>query len=356
MFFREEDKIYIEVTLMSLKERICPNCNSRNVVIKDNETVKIKNSGSVKILNRKNCQLIINVIVIIHKKKYFCKDCKRTFSQQYDFSTKYKRISNDLARKIYEEFKTTKTFTEISIRFCLSVTAIEKLFDIMVKVERKPLTEILCFDEILFKVTSDNKYPCVISSFNEKRILDIAISRKNSYLLNYFKKISPIEKDKVKYCITDMFELYRKVIKKVFPKVTHIVDRFHVVKLFTTKINFIRAKLAKKDSLNEFDKKFLKKKWKLFLMDPTNIEIYEMYDECKNKYSTNKDIMIRIIYENLELYDIHYAYELFLRLRFGISRKFAEKKLDFIINILLNSGYAAVQNVDNSLLNRMKKF
>ena len=81
-----------------------------------------------------------------------------------------------------------------------------------------------------------------------------------------------------------------------------------------------------------------------------------MYDECKNKYSTNKDIMIRIIYENLELYDIHYAYELFLRLRFGILRKFAEKKLDFIINILLNSGYAAVQNVDNSLLNRMKKF
>ena len=71
-----------------------------------------------------------------------------------------------------------------------------------------------------------------------------------------------------------MFELYRKVIKKVFPKVTHIVDRFHVVKLFTTKINFIRAKLAKKDSLNEFDKKFLKKKWKLFLMDPTNIDIY----------------------------------------------------------------------------------
>lgn len=43
MFFREEDKIYIEVTLMSLKERICPNCNSRNVVIKDNETVEIKN-------------------------------------------------------------------------------------------------------------------------------------------------------------------------------------------------------------------------------------------------------------------------------------------------------------------------
>lgn len=88
----------------------------------------------------------------------------------------------------------------------------------MVKVERKSLTEILCFDEILFKVTSDNKYPCVISSFNEKRILDIVISRKNSYLLDYFKKISSIEKDKVKYCITDMFELYRKVIKKVFPK------------------------------------------------------------------------------------------------------------------------------------------
>ena len=101
MFFREEDKIYIEVTLMSLKERICPNCNSRNVFIKDNETVKIKNSGSVQILNRKNVQLIINVIVIIHKKKYFCKDCKHTFSQQCDFSTKYKRISNDLARKIY---------------------------------------------------------------------------------------------------------------------------------------------------------------------------------------------------------------------------------------------------------------
>lgn len=101
-----------------------------------------------------------------------------------------------------------------------------------------------------------------------------------------------------------MFEPYRKVIQKVFPKVIHIVDRFHVVKLFTAKINVVRAKLAKKDSLDPFDTNFLKKKRKLFLMNPTNIEIYEMYDEVAKKYSTNKDIMTRIIHQNLELYDI----------------------------------------------------
>lgn len=43
-----------------------------------------------------------------------------------------------------------------------------------------------------------------------------------------------------------MFEPYSKVIQKVFPKAIHIVDRFHVVKLFTAKINVVRAKLAKK--------------------------------------------------------------------------------------------------------------
>lgn len=150
-FFREEDTIYIEVTLKRLDDRICPNCKSKNVIIKDNETIKIKNSGSVQIYDCKNDKHIKNVIVIIHKKKYFCKDCKHTFSQQSNFSTKYKRISNDLAWKIFEEFKTTKTFTEIAHRYSLSVTTIENLFDKMVVVNRKPLAEVLCFDEIRFK-------------------------------------------------------------------------------------------------------------------------------------------------------------------------------------------------------------
>lgn len=148
-----------------------------------------------------------------------------------------------------------------------------------------------------------------------------------------------------------MFEPYSKVIQKVFPKAIHIVDRFHVVKLFTAKINIVRAKLAKKDSLDPFDTNFLKKKRKLFLMNPTNIEIYEMYDEVTKKYSTNKDIMTRIIHKNLELYDIHYSYELFLRIRFGVTRKKAEKEIDFVINILLNSSSVQVQEVGNSLSN-----
>ena len=117
MFFREEDKIYIEVTLMSLKERICPNCNSRNVVIKDNETVKIKNSGSVKILNRKNGQLIINVIVIIHKKKYFCKDCKHTFSQQYDFLQNIKGFPMILHGKFMRSLKQQKLLQKYQFVF-----------------------------------------------------------------------------------------------------------------------------------------------------------------------------------------------------------------------------------------------
>lgn len=61
--------------------------------------------------------------------------------------------------------------------------------------------------------------------------------------------------------------------------------------------------------------------------------------------------MTRIIHQNLELYDIHYAYELFLRIRFGVTRKKAEKEIDFVINILLNSSSVQVQEVGNSLSN-----
>lgn len=132
----------------------------------------------------------------------------------------------------------------------------------MVNIGRGALPKCLCIDEFKFEVTKYNKYPCVLSDFFSGKIIDIIESRIEAYLQEYFSKISQSELNKVKYFSSDLFEPYRTIKRKVFPDAIHIVDYFHVSKLFTKLVNTMRIRVMKTLSTNSAEyllKEFIEK-------------------------------------------------------------------------------------------------
>lgn len=53
--------------------------------------------------------------------------------------------------------------------------------------------------------------------------------RQKADLSGYFSRISPDERDKVKYICMDMFQLYKDVAEVYFPCAKICIDSFHVI-------------------------------------------------------------------------------------------------------------------------------
>ena len=87
-----------------------------------------------------------------------------------------------------------------------------------------PLPGIINFDEVYAFKSEKSKYVCVLLDFKKQIPVDVLPNRKKEFLLNYFQKIPLEERKKVKYACSDMYEVYRDVVHKVFPNCICLLD------------------------------------------------------------------------------------------------------------------------------------
>ncbi|MGO5412161.1 transposase, partial [Holdemanella porci] len=116
-------------------------------------------------------------------------------------------------------------------------------------------------------------------------------NRKKEYLLNYFQKIPLEERKKVKYACSDMYEVYRDVVHKVFPSCCMLLDYFHLSQDFHRKMNEVRIKVMKgyKDNKASDEYYLLKKfNWLLFKNPEDEDKYGRLFDvERERKYNSH---------------------------------------------------------------------
>lgn len=237
----------------------CPRCDSNEITIHGYYNVLINNS----IIRSRFTD------VEIRMRRYKCKKCGKTFKENYSFYMPHKRISRATEIAIIEDLKECVSYSYIGRQYGLSRNTIINIFDSLPRQPREKLTQVICVDEFHF---SNNKnkncqFPFVISSPYDARILDIIEARRWEYLRSYFVNLSLNERNEVKYFVSDMNETYRKLKKAFFPNATHIIDHFHIAKLFTNAIQKIRTMIMKREEYKSKEYLFLKKNWKMFLMN-----------------------------------------------------------------------------------------
>ncbi|WP_270527250.1 transposase, partial [Holdemanella biformis] len=132
---------------------------------------------------------------------------------------------------------------------------------------------------------------CVLLDFKKQIPVDVLPNRKKEFLLNYFQKIPLEERKKVKYACSDMYEVYRDVVHKVFPNCICLLDYFHLSQDFHKKMNEVRIKVMKgyKDNKASDEYYLLKKfNWLLFKNPEDEDKHGRLFDvERERKYNSH---------------------------------------------------------------------
>ena len=277
----------------------CPHCGSTNIKVHGYYKVNINNSVIKSRLLR----------VEIDMRRYKCKDCGKTFKQNFSFYSPGSTISAVARLSILEALKESVSYSFIARQYGVSTNTVINYFDSLPRQPRLFLGEVICVDEFHFN-NRDNpnlKFPFVISDPFTGKIIDIIESRRWDYLREYFCKIPILERAKVKYFVSDMNETYRTLKNTFFAHSIHIIDHFHIMKMFNNAVQRIRTKIMKKHKNEEETKeyRFLKKHWRMFVCNRSRLKDFRIVNK---RTGFIFDWQILVDYTLRKYPELHYVY------------------------------------------------
>lgn len=249
----------------------CPECGNNKVKVKGYVVKKIVHS----ILTDRPC------LIRYHARRYCCPKCGRTYYEKNPFAFKSQKLSMMTVKNILRDLKdANETFSSVARRYNVSPTTVASVFDTHVYIKRKPLPEMLNFDEVYAFKSKGSKYVCVLLDYRTGKPIDLLNSRRQDKLVSYFLDIPPSERNNVKACCFDMYPPYREMTKRFFPNSIGIVDHFHMIEELTRKVERVRIRIMKSYDTGS-DQYYLLKKF--------NWMLYKSSDE-KDKYGLIFDI------------------------------------------------------------------
>ena len=216
----------------------CPNCHAKTDRIKDYRWQRIA-IGSI---------LHQQAFVRLHKRRYVCPCCGRTFFETVPFLQRYQRKSKDLQMQIMVSCFQKRSFTDIAADFHTSTTTVIRYFDRLHFPHPQHLPQVLAMDEFRGNAHGQ-KYQVSITDVEHNELIDILPRRDADWIIRYFLRYPKAERRRVRYVVMDMSALFRSVYKTMFPNATLIADRFHVQRLVLWAMERVR-----KDIQNTFPK------------------------------------------------------------------------------------------------------
>ena len=250
---------------------------------------------------RKNCKIKIPKIsncfslLILHKQRFLCRNCNKTFIAETSLINRNKNISNNTELQINLELMMKQSEKDISERLDISVSKIDrKLTEISshTVLRHASLPKSMNWDE--FKATKDpkGKMAFIITDNDTGNLFDIQNSRRSIDLDKYFRRYSKTERDKVKHISIDFYSGYIFLAKKLFRNAEISIDRFHIIIQAYNALNTTRVKLCYKSNPN-YNK--LKDYWKLIVKNENDLSDKKIYSKHFRKAISQKEIVNYIV-------------------------------------------------------------
>lgn len=300
---------------------------------------------------RKNCKIKIPKIsncyslLILHKQRFYCKNCNNTFIAKTNLIDRNKNISNNTELQINLELMTKQSEKDIAKRLDVSPSKIDrKLNEISshTVLRHSHLPKSMNWDE--FKATKDTKgkMAFIITNNDTGNIFDIQDSRKSIDLNKYFKRYSKQERDKVKHISIDFYSGYIHLAKQLFKNADISIDRFHIVIQAYNALNTTRVKLCYKSNPN-YNK--LKDYWKLIVKNENDLSNEKKYSKHFKKEISQKEIVQYLINTNEILKATYECYQ-------GIINSLKNKDFNKFKSIVLHKN----KNISDKMNQALKLY
>lgn len=336
--------------VLSQKNDPCPYCGHIHPKIKNYVLKKIKHSA----LENKHCEIYYKA------RRYICPLCNHSYYEYNPFVFKKARISTLTVIQCLEELRSfNETFTSVARRNHISPTSVCSIFDQHVQISRKPLPEIMNIDEVYAFKTATSKYVCVLLDHLTQTPVDILPDRKFEFLKKYFDSIPDTEKKNVKIVCTDMYEVYRGILRKLFPHVILAVDHFHMSQELHRKMNTLRIRIMKGYSKEKDGYYVLKKfNWLLFKNKSAydekgplfDVERERRYNHHYKAYMNYHDLLQKILETDSSLKEAYQLKNMFDSFYENNTIDTAEKSLQTMIQEFLASSIEEMNAFGNTLI------
>ena len=215
----------------------CPVCNYRM----HSRGIKTRT------INHLILQDTYQLVIKLKQRRWRCTNpvCQYETNETFNFVHKYRRNSNATDLLIVNSFRYLSNIAvKIAETFKTSDTHVLEVFDNYVKMNRLPLSDAICIDEVYLDMDNYCKYVLVIQDFHTGQTIDMLHSRRNNVTEPYFASIPKEERFAVKYLISDMYNPYIAYTSKYFPNAVSVVDSFHVIQWLNRSLeNFLRSLL-----------------------------------------------------------------------------------------------------------------
>ncbi|NMA69462.1 MAG: ISL3 family transposase [Desulfitobacterium sp.] len=213
-----------------------------------------------------------NAYLKLRKQRYFCKHCNSTFTLKTNIVDRHCFISNNTKLAIALNAKEKISEKDIARNHNVSHSTVNRVIDSfydLYKPNFNYLPKHLCFDEFKSVKSAAGAMSFIFCDSETGRIVDIVEDRRLHVLKDYFLQYSKAARYSVKTIVIDMYSPYLSLIKDIFPKAKIIIDKFHIIQLFSRALNKTRVEVMNRDKKN-YNK--LKKYWKLLLKDNTRVD------------------------------------------------------------------------------------
>ena len=193
------------------------------------------------------------VRLIVHKRRFFCKSCKKPFTELLPSVFKGCRITERLRRNILYLCRNFSNLHAVGRSVGVSSSTVFRSFYRYLEVEKGrhlnyPLPQKIGMDEHGFgqvhygNFRQGQLYATVLTDFKNHRLYRMFETKNPNILFEQMKNLDGLSN--VQDVVIDFSEGFRNLSKSLFPNARITVDKFHALNLLTPAINRRRKQLA----------------------------------------------------------------------------------------------------------------
>lgn len=299
---------------MERQEHPCPECGVLTDAVHDYRQQKIK---EVSILGKETT-------LILRKRRYVCKSCCKRFPEKNDLLPRYARMTARLTNQICWKLENEYSFSSVAREVGTSVSTVIRTFDQNVCFDELPVLEqSVAIDEFKGN-TGREKYQCIVTDPEKKKVLDILPDRHKRDVKSYFLQWKEKAREKVTRFISDMWKPYQDTAAEVFSNAVRVVDKYHWIRQVIWAFEAIRKqeqeKLSRKERL-QFKR--------------SRVLLNKRFDYLKEEDQEHVTAMLQL---SERLHKAHRIKDDFLQVLDCDTGEAAEQTLDLWLSLARNSG------------------
>lgn len=187
------------------------------------------------------------VVLRIRKQRFFCKPCKKPFTEVIDGIWPGRRTTQRLRAAISKACTRYSNLSQVRKDFRCSSSLVYKVhyeqLEVKLREYQPPWPRSVGVDEHFFSRSKGfTEFTTVFSDLTKSRLRDAVRGKDKRSVLEQVRHIEG--REHVRWAVIDMSDTYRSLVRELFPRAHIVADKFHVLRLIHPLIIKERKQLA----------------------------------------------------------------------------------------------------------------